>query len=80
MREAIRRRGTKGYIELVSLFNNMDVDKSKSLDFEEFRKAVIFIGCDLDYEGTKLLFEDFDANRNGSISLDEFILGVRGKM
>lgn len=80
MREAIKGRGTKGYIELVSLFNNLDEDKSKSLCFDEFRKACIFLNLDLDFEGTKLLFKEFDVDQNGTISLDEFIVGVRGKM
>lgn len=80
MREAIKARGTKGYITLVSLFNNMDVDKNKTLSFEEFRKAVIFIQLDLDFDGTKLLFDEFDIDKNGVISLDEFITGVRGNM
>ena len=58
----------------------MDDDDSKSLDMDEFTKAMKECALNLSREEINALFQFFDSDRNGTVNYDEFLHGVRGQM
>ena len=58
----------------------MDDDNSKSLDVNEFKKAMRDMQLSLSQTEVQQLFTLFDRDGEGSISYDEFISVVRGPM
>lgn len=58
----------------------MDDDNSKSLDFQEFSKAMRDFSVELTEAEVQTLFGYIDRNRSGSIDYDEFLRAVRGPM
>jgi Ca2+-binding EF-hand superfamily protein len=56
----------------------MDDNNSKSLDKAEFTKALQDFRIDVTSAEAVQIFNAFDSDRNGEISYDEFIRGVRG--
>ena len=59
------------------MFRRMDDDGSKSLGFEEFSKGIRETGLELDEEGYREMFENFDKDSSGQVSIDEFLFSVR---
>ena len=55
----------------------MDDDGSKALGFEEFSKGLRDTGLELDDEGYREMFETFDKDSSGQLSIDEFLYSVR---
>ena len=58
----------------------MDDDNSKSISLSEFTKAVKEHTLTWTPEQVKILFDHFDSDKSGSISFDEFLVGVRGEL
>ena len=58
----------------------MDDDNSKSLDSEEFAKALRDYRISSDKMEIEAIFDVFDPDDNGSINYDEFLRGVMGEM
>jgi Ca2+-binding EF-hand superfamily protein len=58
----------------------MDDDNSGSLDYSEFNKAVIEHKLTWTPAQTKLMFDHFDIDKNGTISYEEFVRSVRGPL
>ena len=58
----------------------MDDNRSRSLDAEEFDKAMHDYGVELTRAETQALFQGFDRNGSGSVDYDEFLRYVRGPM
>jgi len=58
----------------------MDDNNSKSLDKEEFRKAMRDFKVDVPDEHINIVFNAFDINRDGSIDYDEFLRIIRGDL
>lgn len=58
----------------------MDDDNSKSLCINEFKKAVKDFRVDMPDSSIQIVFNAFDANRDGSISYDEFLRVIRGPL
>ena len=58
----------------------MDDDNSKSLDREEFKKAMRDYKVDLTEEHLAIVFNAFDLNRDGTIDYDEFLRMIRGDL
>jgi Ca2+-binding EF-hand superfamily protein len=58
----------------------MDDNNTKTLDKDEFNKAMRDFRVDLKPFEVDSLFNEFDSDKSGEISYDEFIRGVRGAM
>jgi Ca2+-binding EF-hand superfamily protein len=58
----------------------MDDDNSKSLDKQEFKKAIRDFKIDIPDEYVDIVFSAFDLNRDGTIDYDEFLRIIRGDL
>jgi calcyphosin len=58
----------------------MDDDNSKSLNREEFKKAMRDFKVELPDEHLVIVFNAFDLNRDGTIDYDEFLRIIRGDL
>lgn len=79
-RAKLLSRGAKGIIGIQRQFKIFDDDNSKSLEFEEFVKAVKDFKVDLSQNEIKVVFGAFDRDGQGSIDYDEFLRCIRGEM
>lgn len=55
----------------------MDDDGNKKLNLEEFTKGLEESGLELSEEDIQDMFNKFDTDSDGNISVDEFIVGIR---
>jgi|TARA_B110000285_G_C15052068_1_gene577552 Ca2+-binding EF-hand superfamily protein len=74
------RRGTQGINGVKRSFKQVDLDKSGTLNYKEFVRALKNYRIDIDEEAQATIFKLFDADGNKEISYEEFIQGVIGKM
>ena len=58
----------------------MDDNNSKTLDYQEFTKALSEYRIQLDQKDLKKVFGIFDRDDNGEINYDEFLRTIVGKM
>lgn len=58
----------------------MDDDNSKTLSLYEFQKACRDFKVGISEENFQTIFESFDSNRDGTLSIDEFLYAVRGEI
>lgn len=80
MRKKLAARGARGIQGLGRSFRIADDDNSKSLDHDEFNKAIHDFRVGLNEKDTARLFAIFDRDRSGTIDYEEFLRGVRGEM
>lgn len=73
-------RGASGIKGLGRTFRIMDDDRSKSLDFQEFKKGIHDYGLDMDTAMIKELFEQLDKDGSGSLDFEEFLKSLRPPM
>ena len=64
-------------LDIIRMFRRMDDDGSKSLGYEEFSKGIRETGLELEEEGYMQMFENFDKDSSGQVSIDEFLFSVR---
>ena len=55
----------------------MDDDRSRTLDFQEFKKGVRDFGLSLDVGEVNEMFTAFDRDGSGTIDFDEFLVKLR---
>lgn len=55
----------------------MDDDGNKKLNLEEFMKGLEETGLELSEDEINEVFQKFDTDSDGNISVDEFIVGIR---
>jgi len=79
-RQKLASRGGKGIIGLARQFKIFDDNNSKSLDYDEFAKAMKDFNVGLSANEIKVVFGVFDRDGEGSIDYDEFLRAVRGEM
>lgn len=79
-RSKIRARGVRGMVGLQRIFSMMDDDQSGNLSQREFTKACKDFKVGVSDENVPILFSKFDTNNDGTMSYDEFLSVVRGKL
>ena len=79
-KKEILNRGRGGLISLNKQFRLFDENNSKTLDYDEFSKALKEYKINLDNDEILKLFNVFDKNANGMIEYEEFLREVRGPM
>lgn len=79
-RDRLAQRGGKGIIGLARQFKIFDDNNSKTLEYDEFAKAIKDFRVDLSPNEVKVLFGTFDRDGTGAIDYDEFLRAVRGEM
>ena len=78
VRKRIAARGARGIAGIGRKFKIADDDNSKSLDREEFKKAMHDFRIGLSDPQIVTAFRIFDRDGSGSISYDEFLRTIRG--
>ena len=79
-REAIAKRGARGIMSLRRSFMIADDNNDKTIDANEFKKLIKDYRIPVEEKDVKKLFDEFDSDKSGSISYDEFLRGVIGEM
>ena len=79
-REAVARRGVRGIMSLRRSFMIADDNNNKQIDINEFTKLIHDYRIPVPSEEVKALFSEFDLDKSGEISYDEFLRGVIGEM
>ena len=79
-KKEILSRGAGGLISLGRQFKLFDENNSKTLDFDEFSKALREFKINLGTDEMLKLFNQFDHNGNGIIEYEEFIKEIKGPM
>ncbi|CAG9321002.1 unnamed protein product [Blepharisma stoltei] len=80
LKERLASRGARGFIGLSRSFKIMDDDGSKSLDAQEFAKAMRDFRVDINESDTRRLFNYMDADHSGTIDYEEFMHRLRGEL
>lgn len=80
LKERLASRGARGFIGMSRSFKIIDDDGSKSLDLQEFSKAMRDFRVDINESDTRRLFNYMDADRSGSIDYEEFMHRLRGEL
>merc|ERR1719326_1681092 len=80
IRKRIAARGARGIAGIGKKFKIADDNNSKSLDVEEFKKAMHDFRIGLQPNQVEVAFGIFDRDGSGEISYDEFLRSIRGEM
>lgn len=80
MRKRVAARGARGIQGIGRKFKIADDNNSKSLDKEEFKKAMHDFRIGLSDKQVVNAFGIFDRDGSGEISYDEFLRTIRGEM
>jgi len=80
LKTKLASRGARGLIGMGKQFRIMDDNNSRSLDMQEFTKAMKECMLGFSDQDIKTLYSAFDRNGDGSIDYDEFIRVLRGPM
>jgi len=79
-RDRIKSRGARGIIGMQRVFKIMDDDDSHCLSLYEFTKACRDFKIGISEEYIPTIFNAFDLNHDGTLSIDEFLLAIRGDL
>jgi len=79
VRQALNKKGQQTMRSLATTFQTMDTDGNRKVDPKEFLSGLKTLGISLSTQESEALFAYFDADKNGSINLDEFLVGIRGR-
>ena len=80
VREKIISRGARGINGIKRVFKIMDDNESKTLDRQEFTKAMQDYRISTDQVEVAKIFKIFDRDGNGEINYDEFLRSIVGRM
>ena len=73
VRNKIVSRGARGINGIMRVFKIMDDNDTKTLDFNEFRKALNDFRISIPPEEYQRVFGLFDTDHSGEINYDEFL-------
>ena len=80
IRNKLASRGVRGIVSIAKNFKIIDDNDSKTVDFDEFRKAAKDFRFGLTEEEVEKAFVAFDRKNSGTIDYDEFLRTLRGNM
>tara|TARA_B110001450_G_scaffold250568_1_gene269436 strand:- start:155 stop:1399 length:1245 start_codon:yes stop_codon:yes gene_type:complete len=80
IQKSIAARGARGIQGIQRKFKIADDNNSKSLDMDEFGKAMHDFRCGLSAKQIITAFGIFDRDGSGEITFDEFLRAIRGEM
>ena len=80
LKEDLRAGGSDGIHSIGRVMRIMDDNKNKKLSQQEFRNGLADYGVRMNPVEVSELFNFFDKDRSGSISFDEFLVGLRRPM
>ena len=80
LQEKLKTRGARGMIGLQRQFKIMDDNNSKTLEKEEFNKALKDYQLGFTDAECSALFKYFDVDGSGTIDINEFLRAIRGPM
>ncbi|XP_023799789.1 calcyphosin-like protein [Cyanistes caeruleus] len=73
-------KGSAGIKGLGRIFNILDTDNSKTLDFNEFLRGLQHYALMINKEEAREIFQAFDKDCSGTIDFDEFLVTLRPPM
>lgn len=76
----LKERGFLGIRAIGQLFKSIDKNGNRKIDPEEFFWGLNAFGITLSQEEASDVLRTFDTNRDGHVSLDEFIVALRGDL
>ncbi len=76
-RDRIKARGVRGIFGLQRIFKIMDDDESGCLSQYEFSKACRDFKIGISADNLPIIFDAFDLNHDGTLSIDEFLMAIR---
>jgi len=79
-REAISKRGVRGIMSLRRTFMIADDNGNKLISMDEFKKLIHDYRIPIEDKDVSSLFREFDSDKSGEISYEEFLRGVIGEM
>jgi calcyphosin len=80
LQQKLIARGARGIIGLGKSFRIMDDNNSRSLDIQEFTKAMTDYKLGFSADEIRQLFAFFDVDGSGACDYDEFLRQLRGPM
>jgi Ca2+-binding EF-hand superfamily protein len=80
VKQRLLERGAYGIRGLARVFQNMDENRNRILDPEDFKWGLINYGIVLSDDDVKTLVRHFDRNRDGYVNFDEFLTTLKGQM
>ncbi len=73
-------RGERGLFGLKRLFQTFDTDNSGTLEFGEFKKAILDFKLDIEEGDITNIFRSFEVNGDGVLDLGEFMEMILGRL
>lgn len=80
VRNKIKSRGARGINGIQRVFKIMDDNNSKTLDVQEFTKAMNDYRIQIEKQDIGKIFKLFDRDGNGEINYNEFLRSIVGQM
>ena len=75
-----KQRSANGLRGLRMLFKGMDRNRNGSLDPVEFKYAMRDYGVGLSEAEVTAVMKNFDVNKDGKLSFNEFLVAIRGDL
>ena len=79
-RNYLQAQGPMHVLSLARQFKIIDENGNKTIDFNEFSKAINNADLKVPQEAIEELFQSFDYDNSGAISYDEFMVRILGEM